>query len=582
MAEISSQTLYHRSAYCFVLIAVVIISVICVVISLLILHPPKEIEEGYTGKTNVLFIIIDDLRPALRCYGDVVAITPNIDALASRSIIFKNAYAQQALDGPSRISFLTSRRPDHLHLYDEGTYWRDVVGNFVTLPEHFKNHGYETISIGKVFQHGNVSNGTDDYPYSWTNDLFKPLSQEYETKPVCHQSQRNLICPVDVENQPEKTLPDIESTEYAIEFLRNKSKSPNKHVKFFLGVGFYKPHIPYRIPRSYFDLYPEMDLAPNPKIQQKFPTVSWNPWYDIREMDDVKSLNVSSIYGPLPEDFQKLARQGYYASVSYIDDQLGKLLEVLEETGYAEHTTIVLLGDNGFSLGEHQEWSKYSNFEVSLQVPLIVHIPEFTDGPERKPFKRTSVLDLVSVNNISTRYFSTIIPPAYVSTELVELVDVFPTLAEISNIAVPPLCNPVNMSEFCSEGISFFPVIEHLVLDRSTPFSWKTAAFSQYPRPSLFPIINSDQPELKDIEIMGYSIRTNIFRYTEWVAFDNENFKPDWPLIISRELYNHVDDPLETENLCDEDIYSNTVISLSRRIKRNWRQELPPGLFDSL
>lgn len=205
-----------------------------------------------------------------------------------------------------------------------------------------------------------------------------------------------------------------------------------------------------------------------------------------------------------------------------------------------------------------------------------------TTGKKRKRFQQTSILDLLPKDD----KFSTINhkisykerSPAYVSTDFIELVDIFPTLSQIANIAIPPFCD-VNMTEFCCEGNSFYPVIEHMIFDPEPwiPFSWKTAVFNQYPRPSLAPVNNSDKPLLKDIEIMGYSIRTSDYRYIEWVAFDNQNFKPDWPLIISRELYSHVNDSFETENICDEDEYANTVIALSRRIKKGWRNEMPPG-----
>ncbi|XP_054707303.1 iduronate 2-sulfatase-like [Uloborus diversus] len=580
MTVVSERTLQQRHTFLFIFICVIVIAVIGVTISVLLIHPPQTGEDDYIGRTNILFIVVDDLRPALGCYGDKKAITPNIDFLASKSVIFKNAFAQQALCAPSRTSFLTSRRPDTLHLYDAGSYWRDTVGNFITIPQLFKNHGYETISIGKVFHHGSVSNYTDDYPYSWTEYPYRPPTQKWKMKPVCPSAdgkkRMNLVCPVEVENQPGESLPDIENTNYAIQYLRNKSMSINRSTPFFLGVGFYKPHIPFKFPKAYLDLYPieSMDLAPNSTIPSKMPKVSWNPWTDIRERDDVKNLNVSFPYGPLPTNFQKLARQGYYASLSYMDDQLGKLLEVLEETGYAKHTAIVLFGDHGWSLGEHQEWSKYSNFEVSLKVPLIVHVPDLTEtSNKRKPFKHVPVLDMIGKENA-------IQVPKYVSEDLVELVDVFPTLSEIANIAVPPLCKNFT-SDFCSEGISFYPVIQHLVYDPWVEFSWKTATFSQYPRPSIAPRNNSDQPKLKDIIIMGYSIRTKHFRYTEWVKFDNQACKPDRAVIVSRELYDHRTDPFEVVNVSDVESYANTVIELSRRIKKGWRNALPPGLFDS-
>ncbi|GFY72761.1 iduronate 2-sulfatase [Trichonephila inaurata madagascariensis] len=587
MTAINEATLYRRHILLLVLVGTFVISVVGVTVSILIINPRSDVDDEYLGKKNVLFIVVDDLRPALGCYGDERAITPNIDQLASKGVVFKNAYAQQALCAPSRTSFLTSRRPDSLHLYDTGSYWREAVGNFVTLPQHFKYHGYETISVGKVFHHGIVSNKTDDYPTSWTEYPYRPSTMEYKMKPVCPspdgELHMNLICPVDVTTQPEKTLPDIQNTDYAIEYLKNKSQSQNKNTPFFLGVGYYKPHIPFKFPKEYLDLYPldSMDLAPNNTIPPKLPRISWNPWTDIRERDDVKNLNISFPYGPIPDDFQLLIRQGYYASLSYMDDQLGRLLQALEDTGYAAHTTIVLLGDHGWSLGEHQEWSKYSNFEVSVNVPLVVYVPELMEE-KRVPFHYDNVLNFIHKRNQSSEPQTWRSPykPKYQTTELVELVDLFPTLAEIVDIAVPPLCR-VYKTIFCSEGLSFYPLIEHLVTDPWVDFSWKTAAFSQYPRPTPAPSNISDQPALKDIKYMGYSIRTVRFRYTEWVRFDKDNFKPDWPVIISRELYDHKYDPNEMNNVCDSDEYANMVIELSRKIKKGWRHAMPPGLFDS-
>ncbi|CAL1283124.1 unnamed protein product [Larinioides sclopetarius] len=525
MASINEHTLHRRQVLLLVLIGIFVISVVAVTISLLIVNPGSGNEDEYTGQKNILFIVVDDLRPALGCYGDQKAITPNIDQLASKGVLFKSAYAQQALCGPSRTSFLTSRRPDSLHLYDTGSYWREAVGNFVSLPQHFKYHGYETISVGKIFHHGIASNYTDDYPVSWTEYPYRPSTMKYKMKAVC-------------------TTPD-------------------------------GPH-----------LYPldSMDLAPNNTIPPNMPKISWNPWMDIRERDDVKDLNISIPFGPIPDDFQRQIRQGYYASLSYMDDQLGRLLQALEDSGYADHTTIVLLGDHGWSLGEHQEWSKYSNFEVSLNVPLIVYVPELMDEEKKRvPFHHDKVLDYVPKNQSANTEPAMLAPkysPKYQTDELVELVDLFPTLAEIADLAVPPLCR-VYSTIFCSEGLSFYPLIEHLVTDPWIDFNWKTATFSQYPRPSLSPKNNSDQPELKDIRYMGYSIRTARFRYTEWVKFDKDKFKPDWPVIISRELYDHKQDPREMINVSDLDEYANMVIELSRKIKKGWRHAMPPGLFDS-
>ncbi|KFM76084.1 Iduronate 2-sulfatase, partial [Stegodyphus mimosarum] len=591
MAGVDERVLYHRHILLSVLVGVFVISVVGVCISIIIISPPREEEEEFSGRKNVLFIVIDDLRPALGCYGDEKAVTPNIDQLASKSVLFKNAYTQQAHCASSRTSFLTSRRPDSLHLYDDGSYWRESVGDFMTLPQHLKDHGYETISMGKIFEHGIVSNWTDDFPNSWSEYPFRPLTFDKEMEPACNTTdgkRMNLVCPVDLNDEDVGTLPDIEITQQAVNYLKNRTKGPNKSSPFFLGVGYYKPHIPFKFPSQYLDLYPieSMDVALNNVVPKKLPKISWNPWMDIRQLDDIKNLSINFPYGPLPESYQKLIRQGYYASVSYIDDQVGQLLEALEESGYASQTVVVLLGDSGWALGEHQEWSKYSNFEVALRVPLLVFVPGLTyDTDEKKPFKYIPVMGSMHLKssaisktngNITYSPFS----PKYVTEEFVELVDIYPTIAEIIGIAVPPLCK-VYSTPFCSEGISFYPLIDHLTFDPWVEFSWKTAAFSQCPRPSLVAQNNSDNPSREHIRFMGYSVRTAHFRYTEWVRFDARNFKPDWPVIISRELYDYRHDPFEINNLCDEDNYANTVIELSRMIKKGWRHAMPPGSFDS-
>lgn len=571
--------LKERNCILCILVFFFVVVIISVVIAIFVKFNSTPDDGERNKKLNILFIVADDLRPALNCYGDNIAKSWNINKLASKSVLFKNAYAQQALCAPSRTSFLTSRRPDTLHLYDNwSNYWRETVGNFTTLPQHFKNHGYQAISIGKVFHNGDASNGTDDYPYSWSELPYHPSTQKYKNEKACRGEDgnlyMNLVCPIDVSDQPEKTLPDLQSTTYAMNFLQNKSRSPAKNEPFFLAIGYHKPHIPFKIEKSYFDLFPSeiMNLAQNPTKPQKMPEVAWNPWSDLRLREDVQTLNVSFPYGPLPVDFQKLSRAAYYASVSYIDDQIGYLLETLEKTGYASNTVIVLIGDHGWSLGEHQEWSKYSNFEVAVKVPLLVHVPGITvdyeedSGPH---FEHISVLNRTNEPSISS---------GLQTDALVELVDIFPSLCEIANVAVPPLCKTDSQNvRFCSEGISFLPVIKYLTYKE--PFKWKKAVFNQYPRPSKEPRLNSDQPALENITIMGYSIRTEDYRYTKWVKFDNKNFKPNWGNIIDDELYDLRKDPLEDQNIADE--MPDVVETLSKQLKDGWREALPPGQFDS-
>ncbi|XP_005095812.1 iduronate 2-sulfatase [Aplysia californica] len=335
------------------------------------------------GRPNVLFIVVDDLRPTLGCYGEPILKTLNIDNLASKSLLFEQSFVQQAFCGPSRTSFLTSRRPDTTRLYDLHSYWRTHAGNYTTLPQHFKQNGYITQSVGKVFHPGRASNFSDDSPYSWTNTPYHPSTQKYKMAKVCPNPDgtlgMNIVCPVNVQKMPEKSLPDIQSAEFAVEFFKNLSSSKDNRP-FFLAVGFHKPHIPLKYPKEYLDLYPlsEIELAKHHTFPPRMPLVAWNPWTDLRERDDVQRLNISFPFGPVPDQYQRLMRQSYYAATSYMDAQVGQVLSAMEEAGYADNTIIVFTGDHGWSLGEHQEWSKYSVFNVATRVPLIMYLPGLT------------------------------------------------------------------------------------------------------------------------------------------------------------------------------------------------------------
>ena len=284
----------------------------------------------------------------------------------------QNLIEQQALCAPSRNSFLTSRRPDSLHLYDFYSYWRTFAGDFTTLPQYFKDHGYETKSIGKIFHHGMSSNFTDDFPLSWSSPAYHPSTEAFMNDPVCINSdgkrQRNLLCPVEIIFQPEKTLPDIQSMLTAKEYLETPKNKP-----FFLAVGFYKPHIPFKFPTKYLNSHPLHNFNET-KMYRPYnvPDIAWNPFNDVRERDDVKALNISSLFGLIDVNFAAKIRQHYYASVTYVDDLIGELFKSVD----FNNTVIVLTSDHGWSLGEHGEWAKYSNYEAALKVPLIIYDPE--------------------------------------------------------------------------------------------------------------------------------------------------------------------------------------------------------------
>ncbi|NWX97340.1 IDS sulfatase, partial [Nothoprocta ornata] len=510
---------------------------------------------------NVLLIVVDDLRPVLGCYGDRLVKSPNIDQLASQSIVFSNAYAQQAVCAPSRVSFLTGRRPDTTRLYDFYSYWRVHAGNYSTMPQYFKENGYVTMSVGKVFHPGVSSNYSDDYPYSWSIPPFHPSAEKYENAKTCRGKDgklyANLVCPVNVTEMPSGTLPDIQSTEEAIRLLKTMM---TKKQKFFLAVGYHKPHIPLRYPQEFLKLYPleNITLAPDPWVPQRLPAVAYNPWMDIRQRDDVKALNVSFPYGPLPEDFQRQIRQSYYAAVSYMDVQVGLLLNALDDAGLSNSTIIVFTADHGWSLGEHGEWAKYSNFDVATHVPLMFYVPGMTSSSAGRGEKVFPYLDPFS-------HISDLVLQGQ-SKKMVELVSLFSTLAELAGLQVPPACPKTSFSvALCTEGTSivrYFNSTEEKLQeaekdgcdDTYRGCNDEAIAFSQYPRPADTPQWNSDKPKLKDIRVMGYSMRTGDYRYTLWVGFDPSNFSANFEDIHAGELYIVKSDPNQ-----DYNIYNNTL-----------------------
>ncbi|XP_040904199.1 iduronate 2-sulfatase isoform X4 [Toxotes jaculatrix] len=462
---------------------------------LLALHTLTLAAVARRDTRNVLFIVADDLRTSLGCYGDTVVKSPNIDQLASKSQVFLHAYAQQAVCAPSRTSMLTSRRPDTTRLYDFKSYWRVHSGNYTTLPQYFKSRGYRTMSVGKVFHPGIASNYSDDYPYSWSIPAYHPASFQYEKKKMCKgedgKLHANLLCAVNVTEQPGGTLPDLESTDEAVRLLKS---SANDAVPFFLAVGFHKPHIPFRIPQEYLRLYPieQMTLAPDPDVPKLLPPVAYNPWTDVRKRDDVQKLNISFPYGPVPKDFQLRIRQHYYAAVSYMDAQVGRLLSTLDELGLTDDTLVVFTSDHD---------------------------------------------DKVIRN-------------------MVELVDVFPTVSYMAGLRAPAPCADVSFQEeLCTEGVNLAYTFRH----RERGKNEEAISFSQYPRPADTPQENSDLPDLEDIKVMGYSLRSWDYRYTLWLGFNPKRFQVNVSDVHAGELYMLADDPGEDNNTYSDSDHSEVM-----------------------
>ncbi|MDE0017454.1 MAG: sulfatase-like hydrolase/transferase [Candidatus Poribacteria bacterium] len=361
---------------------------------------------------NVLFIIIDDLRPMLGCYGHPEMHTPNIDRIAEQGTLFNRAYCQYPLCSPSRTSMITGLRPETTNVLNNSADFRRKLPDVVTLPQHFKAHGYHTQSVGRVFHLPTLQ----DDENSWSVPSWRPVWRPFDIQTT--PSWQAL----DVEDDE---LRDGETAKRAVQVLEKI-----KEQQFFLTVGFYKPHLPWKAPRKYFDLYntQAFNLPASSMPPKDAPARALTNWSAIRAYKDLPS-------GTEPlSDAKTLELIWAYAAVtSYMDAQIGRVLTQLDTLGLTENTVIVFCGDHGHHLGEHGIWGKQTLFEVSLRSPLIVSVPGQTH-----PKARTNAL--------------------------AELVDIYPTLCGACQIPIPPQL----------EGTSLMPVIEQ----PTRP--WKTATFSRF------------------------------------------------------------------------------------------------------
>ena len=376
---------------------------------------------------NVLFIAVDDLRPELGCYGNAAIHSPNIDRLCSEGMAFDRAYCQQAVCSPSRTSLLTGLRPDATRVHDLQTHFRDTVEDVVTLPQQFKEHGYQAEWWGKIYHAALLD------PPSWTRqgERYEPVDnwRAYQLPSSNELAAQNDGGgpPFESADVPDDAYPDGKVADSAIEALRRLRDEP-----FFLAVGFYKPHLPFTAPKKYWDLYdpgsislPEMSEPPTGS-----PRVAQTAWGELRAYSQIPPA------GRLDEVMTRRLIHGYRACVSYTDAQIGRLLDELDRLDLRENTIVVLWGDHGWKLGDYGEWCKHTNFEIDTRVPLIVSAP----GMKAKG-RRTSAL--------------------------VEYVDVYPSLCELAGLPLP-----VHL-----QGESFAPLLDDPSL------ALKQAAYSQFPRP---------------------------------------------------------------------------------------------------
>lgn len=460
--------------------------------------------QGEAARPNILFIAVDDLRPELGCYGVAEIKTPNIDGLAARGMVFERAYCQQAVCLPSRTSLLTGARPGTTKAWDLSTHFRKTIPTVVTLPQHFKDHGYHTQGMGKIYH-----SGFDD-ELSWSVPFRNPKAphgagarKQNPDGPKVALSSKGRGPVIEEVDGADNTLHDGELGDMAIQALIDL-KSQEK--PFFLAVGFIKPHLPFNAPKKYWDLYDPMKipLAANPVYPAGAPPYAIPPGGEIRSYSGVPDG------WPVPEDFARKLKHGYYAAVSYVDAQVGRILEELDRQGLRDNTIIILWGDHGWKLGEHQAWAKHSNMEDDTRAPLILSAPDMKAAGGK-------------------------------TSAMVEFVDIYPTLAELASLPLPTHL----------EGTSFKPLLS----EPQRP--WKRAAFSEYPR------------DIGKNRLMGYSMRTDRYRYTKWVN------RKDHTKVDAVELYDHQTDPQENTNIAKEPSNQKIIADLDARWQAGWQAAKP-------
>jgi iduronate 2-sulfatase len=442
-------------------------------------------------RPNILLILVDDLKPALGCYGDPIAQTPNIDALAARGMRFDLAYCNQAVCAPSRFTLMLGSHSTSTGLYGLGSNLRKTIPNAVTLPQHFAKHGYRTESLGKIFHigHGNLGD-----PASFSVPHFKEKVIEYvdpASKPdgtITREEAmfQNKKAPPGGMNKLARGAafesPAVDDEAYAdgrvaAETLKRldaaKARRDKDGTPFFIAAGFARPHLPFSAPKKYWDLYdpdklPRAQYSDHPKGS---PKIAHKRGGEIRNYFPVPDKNDPA---PISDAVAKQLVHGYYASVSYVDAQIGKVIAGLHYLGLSDNTIVVLWGDHGFHLGDLGIWTKHTNYEQANRIPILITAPGVT-----KP-------------NTSTQ-------------QLAESVDIFPTLAELAGLPAPAGPQAI-------DGLSLVPVLK----DPSARI--RDHAYHIYPRRKI-----------------GRAIRTERYRLVEW----GDEF----------ELYDYQEDPLERENL---------------------------------
>jgi len=500
-----------------------------------------RVDAASEKKPNVLFIPVDDLKPLLGCYGDKRMRTPNIDRLAEHGVVFVNAYCQQALCGPTRASVMTGLYPDSTGVWDLKTRMRDVHPDVLSLPQYFRENGYETTGVGKTYDPRCVGPNLD--APSWSIPYYKITAKDFSAEfgpPVEGHYQdpevkkRHALAKAKIKagklkgkaafkvmreynakpvsecmDAPDDAYMDGAIAKVGCDLLEKLSKGKKP---FFLSIGFKKPHLPFAAPKKYWDLYDpaKIDLAPFQKKAKNDKAFTYQDSWELRSC-----YTDPPAKGPIPEDLQRRMIHGYMAAVSYMDAQLGKVLDKLDELGLADNTIICLWGDHGWHLGDHGMWCKHTNFEEACRAPLMFAGPGVPKGVESK--------------------------------SIVEFVDIFPTLCDLAGLPIPKRLQGKSLLPiFKYHEPSFGNFISSIFGGGDEP-SVRKAAMSQFPR-------YYDKGRFA----MGYAVRNGRYRYVEWILKDFRKGDKSGPVVF-RQLFDYKRDPLETVNQASNPEYSDVV-----------------------
>ncbi len=436
-------------------------------------------------RPNVLLICIDDLKPAIGCFGDPLALTPNIDRLAARGVLFESAYCNQAVCSPSRNSLMTSLRPQTLGIYDLPTNFRKSAPEAVTVAQQFRQHGYHTEGLGKILHTGH---GNQEDEASWSVPHWRPKATSYALKestanPRKRSDGSNRGAATEHADVPDDTYADGQIAAEAVHRLEAAAKTPDK--PFFLAVGFLKPHLPFVAPQRYWDLHDPAALA-LPGITA---APEGAPSYAPTAGGELRSYSGIPAKGDLSDELTRHLIHGYYAAASYTDAQIGRVLDALDASGLADNTIVVLWGDHGWHLGDHGMWCKHTNYEQAARIPVIVSVPG-------------------GLSDVHTN-------------SLIETVDIYPTLCELADVPVPAGL----------DGKSFAPVL------KDPAASTRQSVIHVYPRNKLLGrAIRDGRYRLVEWKEPGASADTAEFELYDYETdpLETKNIAQEQPGVVAR------------------------------------------------